>query len=192
MATGKFRELHSLFHRIIKPSVERFHFPVIHLEGQKKIILKCFTLPGLLFILIPTGGSLALTPRLFSAAVLRLIFQYSQNRRQQLRKAILCSLGRLPALFTSFRSEAAQTSMDTRRTGRNSASATESPADILDSMLRSLTEHNAVDMPQSDAAVKSWVKMRVRSLANESKLLPRPSIAETSLFDEAKLSIVIQ
>jgi len=52
------------------------------------------------------------------------------------------------AFLTGFRSEAAQTGMDTRR-------ATESPAGILDSMSRSPTERNAVNMPVSDAAVES-------------------------------------
>jgi hypothetical protein len=45
--------------------------------------------------------------------------------------------------------------MDTRR-------ATEGPAGMLDSMSRSPTERNAVDMPGSDAAVESWREMRVK------------------------------
>jgi len=50
--------------------------------------------------------------------------------------------------LTGFHSEATQTGMDTRR-------AMEGPAGILDSMLRSPTERNAVNMPVSDAAVES-------------------------------------
>jgi hypothetical protein len=53
------------------------------------------------------------------------------------------------------RSEAVQTGMDTRRSWRVSASATEGPAGILDSMSRSPTERNAVDMPGSAAAVEA-------------------------------------
>jgi hypothetical protein len=53
------------------------------------------------------------------------------------------------------RSEAAQTGMDTRRIWRFSASATEGPAVILDSMSRGPTERNAVDMPESAAAVEA-------------------------------------
>jgi hypothetical protein len=53
------------------------------------------------------------------------------------------------------RGEAAQTDMDTRHIWRVSASATEGPAGILDSMSRSPTERNAVDMPGSAAAVES-------------------------------------
>jgi hypothetical protein len=56
---------------------------------------------------------------------------------------------RQPAFLTRFRSEAVQTSMDTRR-------ATEGSAGVLDSMSRSLTKRNAVDMPGSAAAVESW------------------------------------
>ena len=48
-----------------------------------------------------------------------------------------------------YRSEAAQTGMDTRR-------ATEGPASVLDSTSRSPTQHNVVDMPGSAAAVESW------------------------------------
>ena len=54
-----------------------------------------------------------------------------------------------PAFFTRFRSEAAQTGMDTRR-------ATEGPAGVLDSTSRSPTERNAVDMPGSAAAIETW------------------------------------
>jgi hypothetical protein len=46
------------------------------------------------------------------------------------------------------RSEAVQTGMDTRR-------ATEGSTGILDSMSRSPTERNAVDMPGSAAAVEA-------------------------------------
>ena len=53
------------------------------------------------------------------------------------------------------RSEAAQTGMDTRRIWRFSASAKEGPAGILDSMSRSPTERNTVDMPGSAAAVEA-------------------------------------
>jgi hypothetical protein len=47
--------------------------------------------------------------------------------------------------------------MDTRR-------ATEGPAGILDSMSRSPTERNALDMPGSAAAVEIWLEMRDRVL----------------------------
>jgi hypothetical protein len=52
--------------------------------------------------------------------------------------------------------------MDTRRSWRFSASATEGPADMLDSMLRSPTERNAGDMPGSASAVEIWGEMRVK------------------------------
>ncbi len=54
-----------------------------------------------------------------------------------------------PAFLTRFRSEAAQTGMDTRH-------ATEVPAGVLDSTSRSPRERNAVDMPGSAAAVEAW------------------------------------
>jgi len=44
--------------------------------------------------------------------------------------------------------------VDTRRIWRISASATEGPADVLDSTSRSPTERNAVDMPVCAAAVE--------------------------------------
>jgi hypothetical protein len=53
------------------------------------------------------------------------------------------------------RSEAAQTGMDTRRIWRFPAGATEGSAGILDSMSRSPTERNEVDMPGSAAAVEA-------------------------------------
>ena len=53
------------------------------------------------------------------------------------------------------RSEAVQTGMDTRRIWRFPASATEGPADVLDSTSRSPRERNAVDMHGSAAAVES-------------------------------------
>jgi hypothetical protein len=42
--------------------------------------------------------------------------------------------------------------------------ATESPADILDSMLRSPTERNAVNVPGSASAVEVWQEMRAKVL----------------------------
>jgi hypothetical protein len=53
-----------------------------------------------------------------------------------------------PAFLTGFRSEAAQTGVDTRR-------ATEGPAGVLDSTSRSPRERNAVDMPGCAAAVET-------------------------------------
>jgi hypothetical protein len=50
---------------------------------------------------------------------------------------------------------AAQTGMDTKRIWRFSASATEGPADVLDSTSRSLKERNAVDVLGSAAAVEA-------------------------------------
>ena len=45
--------------------------------------------------------------------------------------------------------------MDTRRIWRIQASATEGPADVLDSTSRSPTERNAIDMPVCASAVES-------------------------------------
>jgi hypothetical protein len=53
------------------------------------------------------------------------------------------------------RSEVAQMGMDRRRIWRIPASATEGPAGVLDSMSRSPTERNAVDLPRSAAAVEA-------------------------------------
>jgi hypothetical protein len=61
-----------------------------------------------------------------------------------------------PAFSTRFRSEAAQTGMDTRR-------AAEGPAGVLDSTSRSQRERNEVDMLVSAAAVESWREMRAES-----------------------------
>ena len=52
-------------------------------------------------------------------------------------------------IFSGYRSEAAETGMDTRR-------ATEGSAGVLNSTSRSPTELNAADMPGSAAAVESW------------------------------------
>jgi hypothetical protein len=54
----------------------------------------------------------------------------------------------IPAFLAGFRSEAAQTGMDTRRT-------TEGPADALNSRSRGPAERHAVDMPGSAGAVES-------------------------------------
>jgi len=59
------------------------------------------------------------------------------------------------AFPTGFRCEAVQTVVDTRRIWRISSSATEGPADVLDSTSRSQTERNAVDMHVCTAAVET-------------------------------------
>ena len=48
-----------------------------------------------------------------------------------------------------FRSEAAQTGVDTRR-------ATEGTGDVVKTTARSPTERNAVDMPVSAAVAEAW------------------------------------
>ncbi len=59
------------------------------------------------------------------------------------------ALCRVPDLLTRFRSEAAQTCMDTRR-------ATEGPSGVVDRTSRSPRECNAIDVLGSAAAAKAW------------------------------------
>jgi hypothetical protein len=54
-----------------------------------------------------------------------------------------------PAFLASFRREAAQTGVNTRR-------ATKGPAGILGSMSRNPRKRNAVDSPVSAGAAESW------------------------------------